>query len=164
MKTAVQKTKLIYHYLTDWVLRANWAEVFTRVLTYALSALFAMGAGGKLFRFGMYYSYMQESHIIRPGWLAAIVAVVLIGVELAVSALLAWPSSRKAGIIAGISLLPFHTYYVYFVLHWASFQPCSCLAVLPIGWEGHYWLNAIVLLVGVAALWLNMLSRKFKRK
>ncbi len=164
MKTAVQKTKFIYHFLTDWIWRANWAEIFTRVLTYPLAALFAMGAGSKLARFGMYYSYMHESHIIRWDWVASVTALGLMGLELTISALLAWRKTRKSGIIAGLSLLPFYTYYIYFVLHWASFEPCSCLGVLPIGWEGHYWLNGAVLLVGVAALWMNRQSGKFKRK
>jgi len=140
----------------------GWGEIALRLLTYPLSALFAMAAATKVMKYATYRSYLHTSGLMGEG-AAFWVSVGLPSLELAVAALLAWPKTRKAGLVAVVGLLPLYHYYVYHALNKASFLPCGCLGALPIAWEQHYTLNITVLCAALAALVLQYTVQRWKQ-
>ena len=140
---------------------ARWREIALRMLTYPLSALFAMAAATKVMEYATYRSYLHTSGLMGEG-AAFWVSVGLPAAELAAAALLAWPMTRRVGLFATVALLPGYHYYVYHALNKAIFLPCGCLGALPIAWEQHYTLNITVLCAALAALVLQYTVQRWK--
>ncbi len=137
----------------------NWAQVASWVLTYPLSALFAMAAATKVMKYATYRSYLHESGLVGEG-VAFWLSFTLPASELIVAGLLAWPKTQRTGLLASITLLPFYHYYIHYALNEALFTPCGCLGALPISWEQHYTLNLVVLSIGMAALALDYWAKQ----
>lgn len=157
-KTLTMETMITHNKATA---PARWREIALRLLTYPLSALFAMAAATKVMKYATYRSYLHTSGLMDEG-AAFWVSVGLPAAELAVAALVAWPRTRKAGLVAVVGLLPGYHYYIYYALNRATFLPCGCLGALPIAWEQHYVLNIIVLCSAVAALALQYTVQRWK--
>src|SRR5690606_17904537 len=115
----------------------GWARVGSVALTYPLSILFAMAAGTKFMKYGTYRSYLHEAGLMGEGaawWLS----FTLPALELIVAGLVAWPKTRRVGLLTALALLPFYHYYIHYALNEAPFTPCGCLGALPITWAQHY--------------------------
>ncbi|MEC3879323.1 MauE/DoxX family redox-associated membrane protein [Parapedobacter sp. 10938] len=139
----------------------SWGRVISAVLTYPLSVLFAMAAATKVMKYATYRSYLHESGLVGEG-VAFWLSFTLSALELILAGLLAWPKTRRVGLLATLALLPFYQYYVYYALNEALFTPCGCLGALPISWAQHYTLNIVVLIMSI--LTLAMTYRTKQRK
>lgn len=141
---------------------ANWWAITAGILVYAMAALYAMAATTKVLKYGVYHSYLHESGLMgeaQADWMAVILPLI----ELTTACLLVYKKVRYVGIGLALALLPAYTYYVHYALRIAPFTPCGCLGAAPISWEGHYLLNALVLLAGMAVVALGYLSKRRKR-
>ncbi|KFF17772.1 MauE/DoxX family redox-associated membrane protein [Flavobacterium hydatis] len=80
---------------------------------------------------------------------------VLIG-EFVIAILLLFPSTRIKGLYAGFCLMTMFTAYIFIMLNYSSFLPCSCGGILEkMSWQEHLLFNIFFVLIAGLALWLN---------
>lgn len=73
--------------------------------------------------------------------------------ELGIAALLSFKKTRRAGLLASLFLMAMFTAYIYIMLHYGSFVPCSCGGILEdMDWTEHFYFNLLFVALGVAVI------------
>jgi uncharacterized membrane protein YphA (DoxX/SURF4 family) len=85
---------------------------------------------------------------------AGIIAWAIPSIELLISVFLAVARYRRVTLISAYTLMLVFTAYIYIVLNYSSYVPCSCGGILEkLGWTEHFYFNlTYVLLAAVAVL------------
>lgn len=118
--------------------------------------LFVYAAVSKLIDFQNFQVQVGQSPLLSAfaGWISWIVPVV----ELMIALALLIPKSRNSALFASLSLMSMFTVYIYIVLHYSSFVPCSCGGILEkMSWNAHLIFNIVFVLL---AIWAILLQRK----
>jgi hypothetical protein len=77
-------------------------------------------------------------------------------VEFVIAILLLFPNTRIKGLYAGFCLMSMFTAYIFIMLNYSSFLPCSCGGILEkMSWQEHLLFNIFFVLIAGLALWLN---------
>ncbi|MFH7000968.1 MauE/DoxX family redox-associated membrane protein [Flavobacterium bizetiae] len=95
------------------------------------------------------------------GWISWGVLIV----EFVIAILLLFPKTRLKALYAGFSLMAMFTAYIFIMLSFSSFLPCSCGGILEkMSWKQHLLFNIAFLLLAGFALWLNHTGDKGTKK
>lgn len=95
-----------------------------------------------------------------PRELADIISYVIPISEILLALLLAFTFTRWWGLIGSLLLLSVLNTYIG-LIWWGAFPrvPCNCAGFLEsMGWEAHFWFNAVLTLMVVFVLFLNKKS------
>ncbi|WP_423128054.1 MauE/DoxX family redox-associated membrane protein [Gaoshiqia sp. Z1-71] len=91
---------------------------------------------------------------------AGLIAPAVIGLELLLAGLLCFRSARLAGLYGSFFLMIAFTVYIYLILNYSDFVPCSCGGIIEkLGWREHLAFN-----LAFAALALPAILLLEKRK
>ena len=127
-------------------------------LLYAL--LFIYAAVSKLLDLENFQVQLGQSPLLSAfaWWVSRTVPLV----ELGIVVLLAVPKWRNLGLFASLSLMTMFTSYIFIVLHFSSFVPCSCGGILEkMSWNKHLFFNSVFVALAILALVLqNQVNRK----
>jgi hypothetical protein len=83
-------------------------------------------------------------------------------IEIATSALLFFPATRKYGLVTSMMLMVVFTLYISYMFLFTSNLPCSCGGVLKqLSWSQHLVFNIFFLLLSFFALWLSSKNKLF---
>jgi hypothetical protein len=119
-------------------------------LLYAL--LFTYAAASKLLDFENFRIQLGQSPLLSAfaNWVSITVPVS----ELIIAIILLLPSLRLAGLFASYTLMTMFTAYIYIILNYSAFVPCSCGGILEkMTWEQHFIFNiSFILLAGTAVM------------
>jgi uncharacterized membrane protein YphA (DoxX/SURF4 family) len=119
-------------------------------LLYAL--LFTYAAASKLLDFENFRIQLGQSPLLSAfaNWVSITVPVS----ELIIAIILLIPSLRLAGLFASYTLMTMFTAYIYIILNYSAFVPCSCGGILEkMTWEQHFIFNiSFILLAGTAVM------------
>lgn len=128
------------------------ASVETICLLYIL--LFVYAAVSKFLDFENFNVQLGQSPLLSP--LATYIAYGIPVIELFIAVLLLTGSYKRLGLLLSYSLMVFFTLYIFIILHYSYYVPCSCGGILEkMGWEEHLWFNiAFVILGGLGYLLL----------
>ncbi len=75
--------------------------------------------------------------------------------ELLIALSLIFPNTRKAGLYASFFLMFLFTGYIYSMLHFSYYVPCSCGGILnDLSWEAHFVFNVVFTLLAAAGVML----------
>lgn len=116
--------------------------------------LFIYASVSKILDFENFKVQLGQSPMlsIYAGWISWTV----IGVELSTVFLLAVPQTKKIGLYASLGLMTMFSAYIFILLHFSSFVPCSCGGILEkMGWNTHLTFNLILVVFAVFALLLK---------
>ena len=73
--------------------------------------------------------------------------------ELLLAVLLFIESTRTVALFCSYSLMCMFTAYIYIILNWSAFIPCSCGGILErLGWTEHLVFNVAFIILGITAL------------
>src|SRR5437016_5328465 len=136
----------------------EWLILLARLL---LAAVFLVAGLAKLA--GRQGSQQAVAEFGLAKWLAPPIALVLPFVELAIAALLIWPTSVRWGALLALGLLVLFTAAVSFSLARGRKPNCHCFGQLhatPIGWRTVIR-NGFLVAVAVFVLWQNGESANF---
>ena len=136
----------------------EWLILLARLL---LAAVFLVAGLAKLA--GRKGSQQAVAEFGLAKWLAPPIALVLPFVELAIAALLIWPTSVRWGALLALGLLVLFTAAVSFSLARGRKPNCHCFGQLhatPIGWRTVIR-NGFLVAVAVFVLWQNGESANF---
>ncbi|WP_330441493.1 MauE/DoxX family redox-associated membrane protein [Flavobacterium sp. C4GT6] len=123
--------------------------------------LFVYAAASKLLDFENFRVQLGQSPIL--GAFAGLLSWLVPILEILISLCLWIPQVRRVALYAAFTLMLMFTAYIYTVLHYSSFVPCSCGGVLEdMGWTVHLYFNLLFVILAAVAL-LLMPSRPSRR-
>ena len=113
--------------------------------------LFVYAALSKLLDFENFRVQLGQSPLLSAfaGSIAWIVPIL----ELLIALLLVFKKCRLSGLFAAFSLMVMFTTYIYIILNYSSFVPCSCGGILEkMGWKEHLFFNFVFIMLAAAGI------------
>ncbi|TDE52736.1 DoxX family protein [Flavobacterium sp. GT3P67] len=115
--------------------------------------LFVYAAVSKLLDFENFQVQLGQSPLMSAfaGWVSYLVPVL----EIIISIFLAVPTFRKAGLYCSFMLMAMFSAYIFIMINFSPFVPCSCGGILEkMGWNTHLYFNLAFLLLGALGIML----------
>ncbi|MBW8324311.1 MAG: hypothetical protein K0M50_06060 [Prolixibacteraceae bacterium] len=110
------------------------------VTCYLYILLFVYAAISKLLDFEDFRVQLAQSPLL--GAYAGLTAPAVISLELLIVLLLSFKTSRLTGLYASFFLMVAFTVYIYLILNYSEFVPCSCGGIIEkLGWTEHLIFN-----------------------
>ncbi|GAQ15993.1 hypothetical protein MODO_3698 [Myroides odoratimimus] len=127
---------------------------FSLIVQYFFVLLFVYAAISKLITFEAFQVQLTQSPLLSA--YASIIAYLVIIVELVIASLLTIKQFKLLGLYLSYGLMVVFTIYIYLILNYSDFIPCSCGGILEkMGWTEHLWFNIIVCILGLLAIYFQ---------
>lgn len=137
----------------------NFQNIFTKAVSYFFILLFFYAAISKIMDFENFQVQIGQSPLLTS--FANFIAYSVIIVEILVCFLLVFPKTNILGHYSSLSLMSAFTVYIYIILNYSEYVPCSCGGVLEkMSWTQHLVFNIFSVLLSIAAI---LTIRKKKR-
>ncbi|WP_206363212.1 MauE/DoxX family redox-associated membrane protein [Sinomicrobium pectinilyticum] len=135
----------------------KWLSKHQKTIVYSLSLIFAMlfvyAAVSKLLDFNTFQNQLAQSPLLSA--YAGITSLMVPVSEIIIAALLCTKRFRLWGFYAFFTLMVMFTTYIFIILNFSSFTPCSCGGVLEkLGWTEHLIFNIVFILLAGFAIFL----------
>lgn len=144
----------------------KWHKKYNGIIIEIISVLFILlfvyAAISKLLDFENFRIELGQSPMLSAytGLLALVVPVL----EIVIAVLLGFSKTRKLGLLSSFTLMVMFSVYIYIILQYASFVPCSCGGVLEnMGWEEHLIFNLFFVMLAFIAIQLSNRKRNASR-
>lgn len=119
--------------------------------------VFGYTAISKLLHYSQFRAALRRTPFLSFG--AATLALAIPLAELVIVLLLLFSPTKLKGLYAAAGLLSVFTIYLFLMLLFAPYLPCSCGGVIEeLSWPGHLGLNAGLL--GIAALGIRTMQKR----
>lgn len=127
-------------------------KITPALVSYLCALLFIYAAVSKILDYENFRVQLAQSPLLSA--FAGYVAWGVPAFEILISLMLLSEKWRTVGLFASFGLMVMFTAYIYIILNFSAFIPCSCGGVLEkMSWNQHLAFNiAFVLLSGAAAL------------
>lgn len=113
--------------------------------------LFIYAAVSKLLDFENFRIQIGQSPMLSS--FAGIISWIVPSGELVIAGLLATPRTRRAGLLGAYTLMAMFTAYIFIMLNYSAFVPCSCGGVLEkMTWDQHLLFNIAFLVLAIVAV------------
>jgi len=130
------------------------------VVSYLYVLLFVYAAVSKLLDFENFQVQLGQSPLLSA--FAGYLAWGIPAIELIIAVLLSLSKSRKVGLLCAFGLMVMFTIYIYLILNYSSYVPCSCGGVLEkMNWTEHFYFNIGFCLFALLALSLLIENRVY---
>jgi hypothetical protein len=124
------------------------------VVCYLYILLFIYAAISKLLVFENFRIQLAQSPLLSA--YAGLIAPAVITIELLLALLLCFKSTRLTGLYGSMFLMIAFTVYIYIILNYSDFVPCSCGGIIEnLGWTQHMIFNISFALLALAAIILT---------
>lgn len=124
------------------------------IISYLFVFLFIYAAVSKLLDYNDFSIKIGQSPLLSPfaGFLAIGVPVL----ELIIAAGLLLPRWRTTSLFASLCLMTSFTVYIFIILNFSSYIPCSCGGILEsLGWTEHLIFNSGFVILAIIAIILS---------
>lgn len=129
------------------------------IIASLLIILFVYTALSKLLDYQTFKGQLAKSPYISP--FAGLTAWALPAGELLIVGALLLTRTRLIGLYASFALMLLFTIYIYVMLHYSPYVPCSCGGVLSqLSWEQHLLFNIVFTILALTGIVLTMVRRK----
>jgi uncharacterized membrane protein YphA (DoxX/SURF4 family) len=135
-------------------------KTFIGVGSYLFIFLFLYAAVSKLLDFETFTVQLAQSPLLSA--YAGIIAWLVPGIEILIACLLVIERFRTLALYSSFTLMVMFTAYIYIILNFSDFIPCSCGGVLEkLSWTQHLFFNIFfIILAGVAVFLADRYSAK----
>lgn len=141
-------------------LKLDFRTVVIEVICFLYMLLFVYAALSKLFDFENFGIQIGQSPMLSA--FAAPVSWTVPVLEIIIAAMLA-SKCRLLGLYAAFSLMVMFTVYIYIILTYSTFVPCSCGGILEkLGWREHMIFNLVF--IAMALLGIILITTSQQRK
>lgn len=124
------------------------------VASYFFILLFCYAAISKAVDFENFQVQIGQSPLLSA--YAGFISCVVIILELFIVLLLIYPKANIFGLYASTALMSAFTIYIFLILNYSDFVPCSCGGILEkLGWTEHLIFNILCVLFGGIAVWIE---------
>jgi len=129
-------------------------KILVSLITSFLVLLFAYAAGSKLGGYHLFKFQLGKSPYTMH--YAGIISWALPLAEFIIVALLVVKKTKIYGLYASFFLMFLFTGYIYALLHYSYYVPCSCGGILSgMDWHQHLKFNVIVTICTLTAIFLD---------
>lgn len=142
-------------------LNEKYKNLITEVICLLFVLLFVYAAASKLMDFQHFRIELGQSPLLSAfaQWLAVLVPLA----EFMICLLLIVPKYRLVGLFSAYGLMVMFTVYIFIILNYTSFVPCSCGGVLEkLDWKSHMIFNLVFVFLGVLGIIFYSSSTKVK--
>jgi hypothetical protein len=124
-----------------------------------LTVLFTYASISKLLQYDTFKYQLGQSPFITA--YSATIAWAIPAIELFTTALLMFPVTRLKGFYLSYGLMLLFTFYIFAILHYSYFVPCSCGGILSqMNWEQHLVFNIIFSLIALTGIFTFPFKQK----
>lgn len=124
---------------------------FVEIVSYFFILLFCYASISKIMDFENFQYQIGQSPLLSS--FANIISYGILAVELFVSALLIFEKTRRPGLYFSFVLMVLFSFYIYIILSYSEFVPCSCGGILEkMGWRTHLIFNLATVALSASAL------------
>lgn len=135
------------------------SATFISITAYFFVLLFVYAAVSKILDFENFQVQIAQSPLLST--YAGFISYAVIIAELLFSFLLIIPRYRLYGLYGSLALMASFTIYIYLIIHYSEFVPCSCGGILEeLGWEEHLIFNTGCIIIAVIAIYLSVLPKQ----
>jgi len=129
-------------------------------VSYLCVLLFLYAAASKILDYENFQVQLAQSPLLSA--FAGYVAWGVPAFEIAISLMLLSEKWRAIGLFTAFGLMVMFTAYIYIILNFSAFVPCSCGGVLEkMSWNQHLVFNVIFIVIsGTAALFQSVNAPK----
>ena len=137
----------------------NIKSYIVQVICLLYVLLFVYAAVSKLLDFENFQVQLGQSPLLSAfaawiGWLVPLI-------EIIIAVLLMIPKVRTIGLFGAFNLMVMFTAYIFIILNYSSFVPCSCGGILEkMSWRSHLTFNILFVLLACFALILQSKEKK----
>lgn len=125
-----------------------------KIVNYFFILLFCYAAISKSLDFENFQVQIGQSPLLSA--YAGFVSYAVIILELLIVLLLAIPKTKLLGLYSSTALMSAFTIYIYLILNYSDFIPCSCGGILEkMGWIEHLIFNILCVLLGGISVWID---------
>ncbi|WP_418637279.1 MauE/DoxX family redox-associated membrane protein [Winogradskyella sp.] len=144
------------------VKKSNIINTIFLVSSYLFVLLFLYAATSKLLDFETFTVQLAQSPLLSA--YAGIIAWLVPGIEILIACLLMFERFRMVALYASFTLMVMFTAYIYIILNFSDFIPCSCGGVLEkLSWTQHLIFNVVfIVLAGTAVFLSKHCNKKMK--
>lgn len=116
--------------------------------------LFCYAAISKILDYENFEVQLAQSPLLSA--YASTIAWLIIATELVIVLLLVLNSTSKIGLYSSFGLMTAFTVYIYLILNYSDFVPCSCGGILEeMGWTEHFVFNIVAMLIAATGVLLS---------
>lgn len=135
-------------------LSASTQSVLLDCICYLYVLLFVYAAVSKLLDFENFQVQLGQSPLLSS--FAGPVSYMVPGIEFIIVFMLLTVRFRYAGLYAAFSLMVMFTTYIFIMLHFSPFVPCSCGGILEkMSWNEHLLFNIIFTILALIAVLIS---------
>lgn len=125
-----------------------------QAVIYFFIILFVYAAISKVTDFENFKVQVAQSPLLSA--FATVIAYATIIGELIIAILLCFPKTKRLGLYLFLGMMTAFTVYIYLILNYSPFVPCSCGGILEkMGWTEHLWFNIITTIVAAVLILYN---------
>ncbi|MFP3591321.1 DoxX family protein [Chryseobacterium sp. SIMBA_038] len=129
----------------------NVSHLLVNFTMYFFILLFIYAGVSKLLDFENFQIQIAQSPLLSA--YAGFVSYAVIIVEFIFAVCLIIPKLRLAGFYGSLGLMVSFTVYIYFILNFSDFIPCSCGGILEkMGWTEHLVFNTACVIIAVISI------------
>lgn len=130
--------------------RATLVEIISSLLML----LFLYASVSKLLDYETFKLQLSKSPFITQ--FAGVTAWALPVGEIVVALTLIFKRTQLIGLYASLFLMTLFTAYIYVILNYAYYVPCSCGGILSkMGWGAHFWFNTGFVMLSIVGIVLH---------
>jgi uncharacterized membrane protein YphA (DoxX/SURF4 family) len=129
-------------------------NLFLELICLLYVLLFVYAAVSKLLDFENFQIQLGQSPLLSAfaSWVSWLVPTI----ELIIVLLLLYPKWRVIALLTAFSLMVMFTAYIFIILNYSSFVPCSCGGILEkMGWTEHLIFNIFFVILAILGLLLE---------
>lgn len=127
---------------------------FVEIVSYFFILLFCYATVSKIMDFENFQIQIAQSPLLSS--YAAIITYGILIMELLVCVLLIFQKTRNIGLYGSYILMVLFSVYIYLILNYSEFIPCSCGGILEkMDWNTHLMFNLICIILASIAIVMN---------
>jgi len=133
------------------------------VTSYLYILLFVYAGFSKLLDYETFTVQLAQSPLLSA--YAGLIAPAVIVLELVLSLLLMQKNTRLIGLYASLFLMVAFTVYIYLILNYSDFVPCSCGGIIEkMNWTEHMIFNIAFVIMALFAIVLSEKEKHTRRR
>ncbi|WP_343607850.1 DoxX family protein [Chryseobacterium oranimense] len=131
----------------------DYKSILVKGISYFFILLFIYASVSKLLEFEKFQVQLAQSPLLSA--YAGSISYAVIITEWVASILLLVPNFRRIGLYSSLILMSAFTAYIFIILNYSDFVPCSCGGILEkLGWTEHLVFNISCLILSIIAIYL----------
>lgn len=129
-------------------------KYFVKTVSILLALLFIYAAASKMLDFENFQVQLAQSPLLSA--YAGIISCAILIIEFGIAVMLLIPESNRWGLYLSVGLMSAFTIYIFLILNFSDFIPCSCGGILEkLGWTEHLIFNIFFLLLAILAVYIK---------